>query len=424
MLEMVISDKLRVLAEKCERELAEVFSGFDAVARVNTERVLQAFSELKLSDRHFAPTTGYGYDDDGRELCDKAFASVFGAESGFVRHSIVSGTHALGIGLYALLRPADTMLSVTGAPYDTLEGVLGYDTEGNAVNDGSGSLADFGVKYSKIELLPDEKGGGIDFDAVKHRLVTDKSIKVVYVQRSKGYATRKTLSVPEIDELFELVRSVSNAFLVVDNCYGEFVEEREPKADLLIGSLIKNPGGGIAESGAYLVGTKRAVDLAAARLTVPAIGLECGASLGQTKGMIKGLFFAPHAVAQALKTAAFASALFKKLGYKVSPEPLEKRYDIIQTVSLAGEEEICAFCRGLQSGSPVDSYVAPEPWDMPGYNDRVVMAAGAFTQGSSLELSADAPIRPPFTVFIQGGLTYESGRYGVLKAAQAVIDNN
>lgn len=405
-----ISEKIRSLAAECEKELSDVFAHFDAVSTQNTEKILNIFYELGLAERHFCPTNGYGYNDDGRDLCDKAFAKALGCEYGFVRHSIVSGTHALGIGLFALLRPGDTMLSVAGKPYDTLDGVIGINGTSEA-----GCLAEFGVSYKQIDLID---GKTLDYEKIIDTVKADSSIKVVFIQRSKGYLNRASLSAAEITKLYEMVKSVSNAFVVIDNCYGEFCETEEPKGDLLIGSLIKNPGGGIAETGAYLVGTKDAVELAAARLTVPGIGLECGASLGQTRNMFKGLFFAPHAVCQALKTAAFASLLFEKLGYTVSPTFSEERRDIIQTVSLGNDELLCAFCRGLQSGSPVDSYVTPEPWDMPGYSDAVIMAAGAFTQGSSLELSADAPLRAPYTVFMQGGLTYESGKFGIMCAAE------
>lgn len=411
---MQISDNIRAIAAECESELKERFSHFEEVSTYNTEKVLKVFHELGLAERHFAPTNGYGYNDDGRDLCDKAFAKSLGCEYGFVRHNIVSGTHALGIGLFALLRPGDTMLSVAGKPYDTLDGVIGINGGGEP-----GCLAEFGVKYKQIELVNKTT---LNYEAITEELKNDGSIKVVFVQRSKGYLDRASLSAAEITKLYNTVKAVSDAFVVVDNCYGEFCEKEEPKGDLLIGSLIKNPGGGIAETGAYLVGTEKAVELAAARLTVPGIGLECGASMGQTRPMLKGLFFAPHTVCQALKTAAFASLLFKKLGFAVNPTPDEDRRDIIQTVSLGNAKLLCAFCRGLQSGSPVDSFAAPEPWDMPGYSDPVIMAAGAFTQGSSLELSADAPLREPFTVFMQGGLTFESGRYGIMLAAEECVN--
>lgn len=405
----MISERIRQLAHRCEIGLKKEFTEYDEVSTLNTEKVLTVFRELGLAERHFAPTNGYGYNDDGRDLADAAFSKVFGCESGFVRHSIVSGTHALGIGLFALLRPGDTLYSVAGKPYDTLDGVIGI----NGVKE-DGCLVEYGVKYKQQELLG---GKSLDYVEIENSLKADKSIKVVFVQRSKGYLNRESLSSTEINKLYTIVEKASNAYLVVDNCYGEFCETSEPLGDLLIGSLIKNPGGGIAESGAYLVGTKKAAALAAARLTVPGIGLECGASLGHTRNILKGLFFAPHIVCQAKKTAAFASALFQELGYSVNPAPGSERRDIIQTVALGSAEKVCAFCRGLQKGSPVDSFVTPEPWDMPGYSTPVIMAAGAFTQGSSLELSADAPIRPPYTVFMQGGLTYESGRYGVMLAA-------
>lgn len=406
----MISNRIRSLAEECEKELVKEFALYDSVSTYNTEKILSAFRELQLAERHFCPTNGYGYNDDGRDLADAAFAKVFGCDYGFVRHNIVSGTHALGIGLFALLRPGDTLLSVAGKPYDTLDGVIGI----NGTNE-PGNLAEFGVNYSQIELID---GKSLDYDKIEKALNDNPKTKVVFVQRSKGYLDRESLSASEITELYERVKKISDAFVVVDNCYGEFCEKEEPKGDLLIGSLIKNPGGGIAESGAYLVGTKKAVELASARLTVPGIGLECGASLGQTRSILKGLFFAPHVVCQAKKTATLAAALFEKLGYKVNPTPHQERRDIIQTVYMGNTEGVCAFCHGLQKGSPVDSFVTPEPWDMPGYNDSVIMAAGAFTQGSSLELSADAPLREPYIVYFQGGLTYESGRYGVMLAAE------
>ena len=405
--------KIASLAAECEQELSQIFRNIDETAYKNTEKVMRAFTENKLSERHFMPSSGYGYNDEGRELCDRLFAQVFGCESGFARHNIISGTHALCIALFGLLRPQDTLYSVTGRPYDTLNKIIG--TEGAS---GDGSLADFGVNYRQTELV----GGSIlDYEAIKNNLNADKSIKVVFVQRSKGYALRRSLPCEEIDKLYELVKRHSNAFLVVDNCYGEFCEENEPKADLLVGSLIKNPGGGIAETGGYIVGTEKAAGLAACRLSVPGIGTEAGASLGQTKNMIKGLFYAPHTTAQALKTSVFAAALFERLGYAVSPAADEKRYDIIQTINLKNADTLLRFCRGIQAGSPVDSYVTPTGWAMPGYSDEVVMAAGAFTQGSSIELSADAPIREPFTVYLQGGLTYESGKYGILSAAKHML---
>lgn len=411
----MFSDKLLSLASECEKELAPIFDEIDSVAFKNTQKVLSVFRENRLSDRHFNPTCGYGYNDDGRDLCDKMFAEIFGCESGFARSQIISGTHALAIALYGLLRPNDTLLAVSGKPYDTLDSVIGL---GESAGSGEGSLADLGVKYREIPLVG---GKTLDLAAIRKALSEDESIKVAFVQRSKGYGDRRTLTVAEINELFALVREFEGVYLVVDNCYGEFCEPEEPKGDLLVGSLIKNAGGGIAETGGYIVGTKRAVGLAAARLTVPGIGLEAGASMGATKPMIKGLFFAPHITAQALKTAHFAAAVFEKQGYECQPASKEKRSDIIQTLRLHNAENVLKFCRGIQKGSPVDSFVVPEGWDMPGYNASVVMAAGAFTQGSSIELSADAPLREPYLVYLQGGMTYESGKLGILTALSEML---
>lgn len=400
-----INERLAALSDEAEDALAPIFRRLDKTSAFLTGKVLDAFREEKVSVSHFDATTGYGYDDKGRDTLERIYSRVFGTEAALVRHSIMSGTHALTIGLFGLLRPGDVMLSVTGKPYDTLDEVIGLSG-----SPGCGSLKDYGVIYRECPL-------GADFsDALK-----DKAVKIVYIQRSKGYLDRPTLSVEEINKIADKVHSLSDAYVVVDNCYGEFTEETEPRADLIIGSLIKNPGGGLAESGGYLAGTKRAVELASYRFSCPGIGLECGATLGQTKNMYKGLFFAPHAVAQALKTAHFAAYIFGALGFDAFPVWEEKRYDIIQTVRLGTPEELCAFCRGIQAGSPVDAYVRPEPWDMPGYSDKVIMAAGTFTQGASLELSADGPLRAPYTVFMQGGLTFESGRIGILSAAREVL---
>lgn len=410
----MFSEKILNLARECEEACREQFEYIDKIAFANTQKVMGIFAENRLSDRHFVPTSGYGYNDDGRDLCDKLFADAFGAEAGFARHSIINGTHALSIGLYALLRPGDTLLSVAGKPYDTLDGVIGISGKS-----GDGSLADFDIKYKQIEL---DENGYPDTQRIKNALIEDKSIKVVFVQRSKGYSARRTLTVSDINGICDAVRECSDAYVMVDNCYGAFTEESEPKADLLVGSLIKNAGGGMAESGGYLVGTARAVELASYRYSTVGVGLECGASLGQTKSMIKGLFYAPHTVAQAVKTAVFAAKLFEELGFTVSPRYDEKRSDIIQTFTLGSEDALVKFCLGIQAGSPVDAHVAPVPWEMPGYNDRVIMAAGAFTQGSSIELSCDGPVRPPYIAYLQGGLTYESGKYGILKAAQTVTE--
>ncbi len=404
-------------AKETEAELREEFERIDERAFQNQMKVLNAFREERVSTECFNPTTGYGYDDMGREALDRIWARVMEAEAAFVRHSILSGTHALTVGLFGLLRPGDTMLSVTGTPYDTLRSIIGITGE-----DGNGSLKDFGIRYEEIEL---EEDSTLDEDAIRRRLKAG-DVKMVYLQKSPGYSTRRPLGNHIVKRAVEIVRETgSRAYVVVDNCYAEFCEEHEPPyygADLCIGSLIKNPGGGMAESGGYLAGTKEAIEKCAQRYSCPGIGLEIGASLGHTKSIYKGLFYAPHTVAQALKTAVFSAALFEKMGYEVIPAKADPRYDIVQQISLKDAKKVEGFCRGLQSASPVDSHVTPIPWAMPGYQDEVIMAAGAFTQGSSIELSADAPMRYPFTVYMQGGLTYESGRLGILAAAGEVIN--
>ena len=411
-----MTEKLLQIANEAEAALAGIFADIDAVSMQNTARVLDAFRGHRVSDAHFAPSSGYGYDDKGRDTLDRIYADVFGAEAAFVRHSIASGTHALAIGLYALLRPGDLLYSVADKPYDTLDEVIG-----NVGEVGRGSLRDFGVEYMQSDL----KDGKLNLAEIKANLEKyGDRIKVVFVQRSKGYLNRPTLTVAEIGELCEMVHAVSNAYVVVDNCYGEFTEDREPTAvgaDMIIGSLIKNPGGGMAESGGYIAGTARAVELAGYRLTAVGVGTEIGASLGQTKGMYRGFFYAPHTVAQALKTMHFAAYVFEALGFEAFPRWNERRSDIIQTLRFGAPEKLIAFCKGIQAGSPVDSFVTPEPWDMPGYSDPVIMAAGTFVGGSSIELSADGPIRPPYTAFLQGGLTYESGKIGILRAAEEIL---
>ena len=416
---MIFSEKINQLARDAEAALAGQFAHIEAVAFANTQKVMDAFREHRVSDGMFQSTSGYGYDDRGRDTLDAVWAQVMGAEAALVRHSIVSGTHALTIGLFGILRPGDVMYSVAGKPYDTLEEVIGLSgTPGN------GSLADFGVSYRQTDLNED---GSFRYEEIRATVeeLGDR-LKMVFVQRSKGYLNRKTLSVREIGELAAFVHQLRpDVFVVVDNCYGEFVEELEPTAvgaDLIIGSLIKNPGGGIAETGGYFAGTARAVELVSYRLTSVGIGAEVGATMGQNKPMYKGLFFAPHVTAQALKTAHLAAYVFEQMGFTVEPRWNEERHDIIQSVITNTPEGLCAFCRGIQEGSPVDSFVTPEPWAMPGYGDPVIMAAGAFTQGSSIELSADGPLRPPYTAFFQGGLTYESGKLGILAAAQRVLD--
>ena len=415
---MIFSQKIQDLALEAEAALTAQYKHIDEVAFRNTQKVMEAFRAHRVSDACFQSTSGYGYDDRGREVLEEVWADVMGAEAAVVRHTIISGTHALSTGLFGILRPGDVMYSVAGKPYDTLEEVIGISgTPGN------GSLKDFGVDYEQTDLNED---GTFNFTEIEDKLrALGARVKMVFVQRSKGYLNRKTLSVDEIGELVKFVKNINpETYVVVDNCYGEFVEDKEPTAvgaDLIIGSLIKNPGGGMAETGGYLAGTRRAVELVSYRMTSVGIGAEAGATLGQNKSMFKGLFYAPHTVAQALKTAHLAAYMFEKLGYVVEPRWDEERHDIIQSVIMGTPEGLCAFCRGIQAGSPVDAYVTPEPWAMPGYGDQVIMAAGTFVQGSSIELSADGPLRAPYTAFFQGGLTYESGRIGILSAVASVL---
>lgn len=415
----MFSDRLLQIASQAEKDLAQIFAKIDSISFDNTERVLDAFREFRVSEAMFAGTTGYGYDDVGRDTLDQIYAKVMGAESAFVRHNIVNGTQALTIGLFGLLRPGDVMLSVTNRPYDTLCEVIGL----NGAN-GDGSLADFGVEYQQVDFTKDRK---IDFDGIAKKLAEfGDRVKVVFIQRSKGYLDRPTLTVEQIGEICKFVKVRSNAYIVVDNCYGEFTEIREPTAvgaDMIIGSLIKNPGGGIAESGGYIAGTKRAVELASYRLTTVGTGTEVGASLGQNRSMFKGFFLAPHIVAQAKKTAHFAAYMLEKLGYTAEPRYDEMRSDIIQTVKFGYPDGLIKFCQGIQSASPVDSFVTPVPWAMPGYTDEVIMAAGAFTQGSSIEISADGPLRDPYIAFFQGALTYESGKIAILTAIEKMLES-
>ncbi len=412
--------ELLKLITDAEKELKDcgAFEKIEDIAFNNQIRVMESFRRNRVSEAHFAGTTGYGYDDMGRDTLDRVYAEVFECDAAFVRHNIISGTQCLTIGLFGLLRPGDTLLSATGKPYDTLEEVIGIRGER-----GNGSLADFGVKYDDIPY----DGQNINLDALAEKLKTDNSIKVVFIQRSKGYSVRKTLSAKEIGEAASLVHSIKpDVFVAVDNCYGEFCDQHEPTyygADLCMGSLIKNPGGGMADCGGYIAGTARAVELCSYRLTAPGVGLEAGASLyGNTRNMFKGLFYAPHTVCEAVKTAVLCAKVFEKLGFTVYPQPCDERHCIIQTVSLETRETLLAFCKGIQSGAPVDSHVTPEPWDMPGYAVPVIMAAGAFVGGASIELSADAPCTEPFTVYMQGGLTYQSGKLGVMYAAKEVLE--
>ena len=410
-----ISDRVRTLAAQAEVEIKEQFAHIDAVAEHNTQRVLAAFQSNRVAESYFAGTTGYGYDDLGRDKLDQIYAELFGTEDALVRIGFVNGTHAIAAALFGVLRPGEVLVSAVGAPYDTLLGVIGVTDKG------SGSLKDFGVGYRQVDLTaentPDLEGLG--------KAVDDPKVKAVLIQRSKGYSTRASLSVDEIGQLCAVIRRVNpSAAILVDNCYGEFVEEWEPThagADLVVGSLIKNPGGGLAPTGAYLAGRHDLVEGAAMRLTCPGIGKECGSTLGNNRLLYQGLFMAPHTVAQAVKTAVFGAKMMELLGYETQPQSNAPRHDIIQMIHLGSPDAVRRFCKGIQSGAPVDSYVTPEPWDMPGYDCPVIMAAGAFIQGASIELSADAPMREPYTVYLQGGLTYESGKAGVMLAVEELL---
>lgn len=406
-------EELYTLAAQVEERLQPVFRGFERTAEKNTKRVLDAFRTHRVSEPCFAGTTGYGYDDLGRETLEKVYADVFGAEAALVRTTFVNGTHAIACALYGALQPGDTILAVTGAPYDTLHTAI--------TGSGRGSLASLGIRYEQLELASD---GGPDYAAITQR-VSELRPAAAFVQRSRGYAPRRALSVAEIGEIVRAVKAgCPNTAVIVDNCYGEFTEECEPTAlgaDLIAGSLIKNPGGGLAPMGGYVAGRADLVEQAAERLTLPGIGSECGASLGVNRTLFQGFFFAPHTVSQALKTMAFAAGMFEELGFESFPASDEKRSDIIQTIRLKTADNLVKFCQGIQKGSPVDSFALPVPAPMPGYESPVVMAAGTFIQGASLELSCDGPVREPYLGFLQGGLTYESGKLGVLSALSEML---
>lgn len=409
--EFLLSKDTEIL-EKCR----ERFSDIDDITEYCQLKVLSAFIKNGVSEAAMAGSTGYGYDDRGREILERVMAQAMGAEDALMRHNFVSGTHTLTVALFGILRPGDKILSLTGRPYDTIIGVFGIDGKSD------GSLADFGVEYRQAELLPD---GMPDIARIKEMLKADK-YKMAYIQRSRGYSTRPSLTVDDIEKLCRAVREVSpDSIIMVDNCYGEFTEKKEPcevGADIVAGSLIKNPGGGIAPTGGYIAGRHDLVEKCAARLTCPGVGREVGATLGHSRELYMGLFAAPHVVGEAMKTAVYAAALFENLGFEVSPKSDEKRGDIIQCVTLGTKEGLVAFCQGMQSGAPVDSFVVPEPWDMPGYDDPVIMAAGAFTLGASIELSADGPLREPYAAWMQGGLNFHSARAGVLLAAQKMLE--
>ncbi len=408
--EFGISEEIEKLCEKVEKEIKPEFEEIEKVCSYNSMKVLRAFQDNNIQDMHFGTTTGYGYGDIGRDTIEKVFAQILQAEDSLVRSQFISGTHALTVSLFAFLRPGDTLLSISGKPYDTLDEVIG-------IVDNPSSLKSYGINFEKIELKDDD----FDYEKIEERLAKDK-VKLIEIQRSKGYSTRKSISIEKVEKVIKCIRKIDkDVIIMIDNCYCEFVGMKEPLevgADIIVGSLIKNLGGGIAPNGAYVAGRKDLVNLAAERLTAPGEGKEVGPTLGINKYLLQGLFMAPSVVASSLKTAVFASKMLEELGYKTEPRYNEKRADIVQNIIFEDEEKLIKYCQGIQMGSPIDSNSIPEPWDMPGYTDKVIMAAGAFTQGSSIELSCDGPIRPPYIAYMQGGLTYEYGKLGVLKAIE------
>lgn len=408
-----IDDNLLELAATCEKELLPEFEKIDSICLENSMKVLKAFQENRLCEAHFNGSSGYGYGDIGRDAIENIFSFVLDAEDSLVRSQFISGSHALTVALFAFLRPGDTMLSITGKPYDTLEEVIG-------IRENNSSLKSFGINYEQIDLIDDD----FDYNLIE-KLLKERKIKLIEIQRSKGYSTRKSICLDKMEKVINFIKKIDkDVIIMVDNCYCEFVSTKTPLsvgADIIVGSLIKNLGGGIAPNGAYISGRKDLVELAAERLTVPGEGKEVGPSLGINKSILQGLYFAPTVVASSLKTALFASIMCEKLGYKVEPRYCDERADIVQNIIFGNEEDLVKFCQGIQAGSPVDSYVYPEPWEMPGYEDKVIMASGSFTQGSSIELSCDGPIRKPYIAYLQGGLTYEYGKVGVLKALSKLL---
>lgn len=406
-----ISPEVRQLGQEAERAIRPLFDRIDAISEHNTEKVLAAFAKNRVAEAMFAGTTGYGYDDQGRDTLDKIYADIFGTEAALVRIGFVNGTHALCCAMYAAVKTGDVVLSATGPAYDTLMNTI--------TGDMAGSMKQYGIGYRQVEM----KDGLPDLPAIAAAAAAPE-VKLVFIQRSKGYAVRESLSCEQIGDVCDTVRRVNpNAVIMVDNCYGEFVEELEPTqvgADIIAGSLIKNPGGGLAPTGGYIAGRKDLVENASYRLTAPGIGGECGCTMGQSRLLYQGLFLAPHTTAQALKTAIFCAKVMQMMGFEVHPLPEAIRHDIIQTIAFGAPEPLCRFCEGIQAGAPVDSFVTPVPWDMPGYDDPVIMAAGAFVQGASIELSADAPMREPYVCYMQGGLTYPSGKAGILLAADRI----
>ncbi len=412
-----VPEDILSLVDTCEENVKEQFRYIEEMAQLNEMKVMKAFADNHLSSEYFIASSGYGIDDIGRDMLDKIYAQVFESEDALVRYNFISGTHTLSTMLFAVSRPGDLIVAITGKPYDTLEEVVGIAGES-----GRGSLKDFGISYMQIDLKADSTP---DWDAIK-KVLTEKKVRAVWIQRSKGYGERKTFSSAEIGEMISFVKKISPQTLaLVDNCYGEFVDEKEPTyygADLCGGSLIKNAGGGIAPTGGYIAGKSEYIELCAYRLSTVGIGRENGATLGMNKPLYQGLFFAPHVVSQALKTAILCAEIYEKLGFVVEPSSKEIRHDIIQAIKLGSGEALMAFCEGIQKGSPVDAYVTPIPSDMPGYQEKVIMAAGAFNQGSSIELSADGPMRPPYMVYMQGGITYESAKLGIIMSVKAMRD--
>ena len=408
-----VEDSIVTLVNEAENKLSKEFDAVDKLCEYNSLRVLNAFHHNNISESHFNSTSGYGYDDLGREAIERVFAEVLGAEDALVRNQFVSGSHALCVALFSYLRPGDLMLSITGTPYDTLHEVIG-------IEDNDSSLKSFGVKYDQIELLNDD----FDYDKIKEYISNNK-VKLIEIQRSKGYSVRKSITIDKVERITKLIKSIDKDIIImVDNCYCEFVNEKEPTmvgADVMVGSLIKNLGGGIAPNGAYIAGKKRLIDLAGERLTLPGEGREVGPTLGINKSLLQGIFLAPSVVASALKTAILASKVLEDLGYEVEPKYNDARADIVQNIIFNDPNKLVDYCVGIQSASPIDSNAKPEPWDMPGYTDKVVMAAGTFTQGSSIELSCDGPMRAPFIAYQQGGLTYPYGKIAIMKAVQKLV---
>lgn len=411
--EFGVSNYILDLSEKVQKEIEPVLKKIDEICSYNSLKVLEAFQKNRLCEAHFNSTTGYGYGDIGREAIEKIYSDIMGADDSLVRSQFISGSHALTVTLFALLRPGDTLLSISGKPYDTLEEVIG-------IKENASSLKSFNVNYEQIDLINDD----FNYEEIEQILKT-KKIKVIEIQRSKGYSTRKSITIEKLEKVIRFIKNIDkDVIIMIDNCYCEFVERKTPLmvgADIIVGSLIKNLGGGIAPNGAYICGRKDLIDLCGERLTLPGEGREVGPTLGINKSILQGLFFAPSVVASSLKTAVFASLLLEKMGYKVEPKYNDLRADIVQNIEFGNADDLIKFCQGIQQGSPVDSFAIPEPWDMPGYVDKVIMAAGAFTQGSSIELSCDGPIRSPYIAYLQGGLTFDYGKLGVMKAASKLV---